>query len=134
MIDLRWLAFKSCDICKDEGLKELTPSIGKLHLQVLAIECCKLTDRSFTYLASIVKAQENNLDSLFWNATLRLDPSEDNVEKLNDETKFVYSCGLVALSLWGNQFTGKGILELTRILRKNYWLLGKFTIYLFCFQ
>jgi hypothetical protein len=62
---------------------------------------------------------------LYWNATLRLEQDRENVDMLNDETNFVYSCGLVALSLWGNQFTGKGILSLTRLLRKNYWVLGR---------
>jgi hypothetical protein len=56
---------------------------------------------------------------------LRLDPAEDNVEILNEATSFVYSRGLVALSLWGNNITGKGALMFARLLRKNDWLLGK---------
>lgn len=79
-------------------------------------------------MISVLQAQENNLDSLYWNATLRLNPAEQNVDTLNEATSFVYSHGLVALSLWGNKITGKSILMLTRLLRKNNWLLGKIYI------
>lgn len=65
------------------------------------------------------------MDSSYWNATLRLDPTDpNNAEQLREETMKVYSCGLIALSLWGNKITGSGILGVTRLLRKNCWLLG----------
>jgi hypothetical protein len=53
------------------------------------------------------------------------DNSEDKNIRLKQETQYVYSRGLVALSLFGNQLTGNGILSLTNILKKNFWLLGK---------
>jgi hypothetical protein len=53
-----------------------------------------------------------------------VDPTDDNGTQLEKETDHVYGSGLLALSLSGNKLSGKGILSLTRVLRKNYWLLG----------
>lgn len=39
----------------DEGLRIMTHYIGKLNLQVLALEQCQLTDASIVYIASILK-------------------------------------------------------------------------------
>ncbi len=57
-------------------------------------------------------AQESYLDSLYWNCTLRVDPSDNNGTQLEKETDHVYGCGLLALSLSGNRLFGKGILSL----------------------
>lgn len=140
-----------------------------MSLQVLALEHCGLTDKSLSYIASILKAQENLMDSLYWNATLRLNingqyhsssgnsnnksdsknskgnisknkgksTSDDNnslslsqvnkdylLERVAD-THYIYSAGLVACSLYGNSFTSAALLTLTRVLRKNSWLLGE---------
>lgn len=50
-----WLGIKDCSIGGDEGMRILTHYIGKLKLQVLAIEQCELTDASLVYIASILK-------------------------------------------------------------------------------
>lgn len=71
-----------------------------------------------------MKAQESNLDALYWNATLRLDMNSDNRQQLIDETDFVYSKGLVAISLCGNEIEGNNLNEFIRVTRKNNWLLG----------
>ena len=128
----------------------MTHYIGKLSLQVLALEQCQLTDASVVYIASILKvcksitfkhvypdfdftskscalskqAQQNNMDSLYWNATLRVDPGLRGALWNASEIDEVYRCGLVALSLYGNRFEGKDIYALTRVLRNNHWLLG----------
>jgi hypothetical protein len=72
-----------------------------------------------------VQAQQNNLDSLYWNATLRVHPSRRGNLWNAEEIDTVYRCGLVALSLFGNNFEGKDIMVLTRVLRHNHWLLGE---------
>jgi hypothetical protein len=71
-----------------------------------------------------LKAQESNLDALYWNATLRLDTNDYNRQQLIDAIDFVYSKGLVALSLNGNNFEGQSMKEFTRVIKKNNWLLG----------
>ena len=143
-----------------------------MSLQVLALEHCGLTDKALSYIASILKAQENLMDSLYWNATLRLDVngqyhnssnntnksdannSKNNTRKSKSkgegrgrnteknglslsnvnkdyllervaDTHYIYSAGLVACSLYGNSFTSAALLTLTRVLRKNSWLLGE---------
>ena len=102
----------------------------------------------------VSKAQEHSLDALYWNSTLRIDQSEltrrreangSSNSSLNgsgvlqagaeigggmgggvDEIDEVYRRGgLVALSLCGNNFMGKGIYTLTRVLRDNFWMLGE---------
>lgn len=49
------------------------------------------------------------------------------MQQLNhtDEINKIYANGLVGLSLIGNQFTGRGILSLARVIKKSNWLLGK---------
>jgi hypothetical protein len=83
-----------------------------------------------------LQAQAATLDTLFWNATLRSDHSGAahacastrtgvQVGPVDgDETSFVFSAGLVVLSLNGNAFTDEGLLSISRALRKNSWLLG----------
>lgn len=62
------------------------------------------------------------MDSLFWNATLRMtDPSAamnsvGNLEILNQ--------GILALSLSGNQIQGSQLSVLGRALKRNSWLTG----------
>lgn len=68
------------------------------------------------------------MDSLYWNATLRVDPNQRGSLWNASEIDSVYRCGLVALSLFGNQFELKDVYVLTRVLRANHWLLGKRTI------
>jgi hypothetical protein len=53
----------------------LTPFLSTVPLQVLVLERCGLTDDSLTCVTGILKAQEAILDSLYWNATLRIYPS-----------------------------------------------------------
>ena len=48
----------------DEGLRILTHYIGKLNLQVLALEHCQLTDASTPFIASILKVSYNNCPAL----------------------------------------------------------------------
>jgi len=73
-----------------------------------------------------IQAQQNNLDSLYWNATLRVDPGLRGALWNASEIDAVYRCGLVALSLYGNHFQGKDVYALTRVLRNNHWLLGTY--------
>lgn len=120
--ELRWLVFRSCHVGGDNGLREITPFLCQLPLQVLAFEVCKLTDASWRYIASIVKARENNLDDLYWNSTLR--HNDINADKLSDEDREVLGDGLVALSLCGNKFTGAQLDEFVYVLKKAFWLLG----------
>lgn len=125
--ELRWLVFRGCDVGGDLGVREITPFLCKLPLQVLAFEACKLTDASWRYFASILKARENCLDDLYWNSTLRADPTDSNAEKLSDEDKEVLGDGLVAISLCGNLFAGALAEDFLRVLKKSFWLLGKLT-------
>lgn len=64
-VELKWLAFKSCNIGGDEGIRAIAPFVGKLRLQVLAFEECSLCDPSLLYLASIIKVQHMNYPSRF---------------------------------------------------------------------
>jgi hypothetical protein len=52
---IRWLGFRDCDFGADEGLRILTHYLGKLKLQVLALEQCLLTDASLPYVTSILR-------------------------------------------------------------------------------
>lgn len=72
------------------------------------------------------QAQECNSDALYWNATLRTDPYLSDKQRIRDDTQFVYSRGLVALSLFGNKITGEEMASFNEIISKNYWLLGKY--------
>jgi hypothetical protein len=89
------------------------------------------------------------MDSLYWNATLRMDidshyhrnstgenggrsvsmtdVNKDSILERVADTHYIYSSGLVACSLYGNCFSSAGLLALARALRKNCWLLGLFT-------
>jgi hypothetical protein len=53
--EIKWIAFKSCNLGGDDGVRAIAPFIGKLQLQVLGFESCNLTDTSLSYIASIVK-------------------------------------------------------------------------------
>jgi hypothetical protein len=48
----------------------------------------------------------------------------DDKQRIREETGFVYSRGLVALSLFGNRLTGESMEDFNEIMRKNFWLLG----------
>mmetsp|Transcript_33550 Transcript_33550/g.74730 ORF Transcript_33550/g.74730 Transcript_33550/m.74730 type:complete len:792 (-) Transcript_33550:180-2555(-) len=122
--DIRWLAFRDCDIGGDDGLRVLTHYLGQMQLQVLGLEMCDLSDASLVYITSILKAQQNHLDSLYWNATLRVDPSKRHTLWNASEIDAVYRQGLVVLSLYGNRIEGRDMYQLTRVLRGNHWLLG----------
>ena len=54
-VEVKWIAFKSCEIGGDEGVRAISPFLGKLPLQVLSFENCNLSDPSLMYVASIVK-------------------------------------------------------------------------------
>lgn len=61
----------------DEGLRVLTHYIGKLNLQVLALEHCQLTDASTPYIASILKVSAHMFTTLFSHECLTLIPCTD---------------------------------------------------------
>ena len=120
--ELRWLSAKNSFI-GDKGLKLLAPHFRKVAFQVLILERVGLTDVCLPYVVSILKAQEAILDSLYWNATLRIDMT-DAASLVAEDMNCLYSAGLVALSLAGNDITGADFLNLNKILSKNQWLLG----------
>lgn len=77
------------------------------------------------------QSQEAMLDSLYWNATLRLDPTAISTAvavKPTVETDLVCSQGLVALSLNGNCITDIGIGFVRRAVKSNHWILGELVI------
>lgn len=120
--DLKTLSFKSVALgCN--GMRSLCAHIGKSAMQVLEFEKCELGDDCGPFLASILKAQEARLDQLFWNSTLRMDPQEVDFG-FAEESLFVYSEGMVLLNLSGNSLSDAGISQLTKVLKKNHWLLG----------
>jgi hypothetical protein len=47
-------------------LREITPFLCQLPLQVFAIESCKLTDNSWPYIASILKVSPTLLFCLYF--------------------------------------------------------------------
>ena len=120
--ELRWLSAKNSFI-GDKGLKLLSSHFRKVAFQVLILERVGLTDACLPYVVSILKAQEAILDSLYWNATLRIDIT-DAASLVAEDMNCLYSAGLVALSLAGNDITGADFLNLNKILSKNQWLLG----------
>eukprot|EP01031_Cornospumella_fuschlensis_P038655 gene38655-46991_t len=149
--ELRWLVFRKCQIGGDVGLRAITPALCALPLQVLAIEECQLTDVSWSYVHSVLKARESSLDDLYWNSTLRTQGKSQkqangahghgvtgngeegrvdggslaqgiDVEGLED--KSVLGEGLVAISLRGNLLTGDNMQGLCSELKKAFWLLG----------
>lgn len=71
------------------------------------------------------------LDSLYWNATLRLDLIARDA-KPTVETDLVCCQGLVALSLNGNYITDIGMGFVRRAIKSNHWLLGE-DILAYCF-
>lgn len=140
--------FSSSDVL----LTSLT-NVSLLMLQVLAIEECQLTDVSWSYLHSILKARESSLDDLYWNSTLRTEArgkkngkaahsgnGNGNVNRGDGsveggclaqgidlggmEDRSVLGDGLVAISLRGNLFSGENMQGLCAELKKAFWLLG----------
>ena len=103
---------------RDEGLRILTPYLAKSKIQVMILENLNLTDASCSYLASILKAQEAAMDTLYWNSTLRVDSALDDGYATTD------TYGLQALSLRGNQITSSGVIYIAKFLRSNQWLLS----------
>ena len=122
---IQWLNFVRCNFGSDNGLRLLTPSIGRMHsLSVLSLEQCGLTDTSIPYVASIIKAHASQLDSLFWNSQLRLNDVDVSAPDQTERANAVLGKGLVAISLFGNYIEGKNISYLTKVLKGNYWLLA----------
>jgi len=123
---IRWLSIKSSPI-GNNGFKILYSYIQEIPLQVLILENCNLSDASSPYITSIIKSQESYLDSLFWNATLRTYPSVEvrsDELLLSEEMACVHTSGLVAISIAGNNFTGKDFKDLLKNLKRNQWFLG----------
>ncbi|RYG99994.1 hypothetical protein EON65_49785 [archaeon] len=116
------------------------------------MEECQLTDISWSYVHSILKARESSLDDLYWNSTLRTEArGKKNKNSANGgngngdggggsveegslaqgidvgglEDKSVLGDGLVAISLRGNLLTGENMQGLCAELKKAFWLLGK---------
>jgi len=120
--ELRWFSAKNSFI-GDKGLKVLAPHFRKVAIQVLILERVGLTDACLPFLVSILKAQEAILDSLYWNATLRIDMT-DAASIVAEDMNCLYGAGLVAISLAGNDLTGSDFSNLNKNLSKNQWLLG----------
>ena len=68
--DLKIFSLLDCAV-SDEGLKGMCPYLAAAKVPVVRMEHCGLTDNSADYICSVVKAQEGQLDSVFWNSTLR---------------------------------------------------------------
>jgi hypothetical protein len=65
---------------------------------------------------------------LFWNVTLRSHTtaiSTIETAKQSEESDFVFSEGLVALSLNGNNITDNGVKYLRSAVHSNHWFLGE---------
>lgn len=65
---------------------------------------------------------------MFWNVTLRSHTtaiSTIETAKQSEESDFVFSEGLVALSLNGNNITDIGIKYLRSAVHSNHWFLGE---------
>ena len=120
--ELRWFSAKNSFI-GDKGLKVLAPHFRKVAIQVLILERVGLSDACLPFLVSILKAQEAILDSLYWNATLRIDMT-DAASVVAEDMNCLYGAGLVAISLAGNDLTGSDFTNLYKNLSKNQWLLG----------
>lgn len=120
--ELRWFSAKNSFI-GDKGLKVLAPHLRKVAIQVLILERVGLTDACLAFIVSILKAQEAILDSLYWNATLRIDMT-DAASIVAEDMNCLYGAGLVAVSLAGNDLTGSEFINLSKNLSKNQWLLG----------
>lgn len=120
--ELRWFSAKNSFI-GDKGLKVLAPHFRKVAIQVLILERVGLTDACLPFVVSILKAQEAILDSLYWNATLRIDMT-DAASIVAEDMNCLYGAGLVAISLAGNDLTGSDFVNLSKNLSKNQWLLG----------
>lgn len=56
-----------------------------------------------------------------------MDPSKRGALWNASEIDAVYRCGLVALSLYGNNLELRDVYPLTRVLRYNHWLLGTYS-------
>ena len=113
----RELSFQNSSL-EDEGLRLLTPYLAKCRNQIIYFDHCGLTDVSCEYIASIVKAHEASMDTLYWNSTLRIDASIDDAFSAPD------SYGLQAISLRYNKITSNGITCLAKFLKNNQWLLA----------
>ena len=82
-VDVRWFQLSNCDIGGDKGFQLLTPHLmRKNSIQVLILERLNLTDACAVNLSRIVKSQEVAMDTLFWNATLRINPPSA-IEKIS---------------------------------------------------
>ena len=80
------------------------------------------------YFHLILQCQEAVMDTLFWDTSLRLYPFMKSgilTAQQTDELDLVFSQGLIALSLNGNEITDSGLGFIRRALRCNHWILGE---------
>jgi hypothetical protein len=75
------LRFQDCSF-GDAGFRAITPYLARSRCRVLELVKCGLSDTSMSYVASILKAQEGNMDHSFWNDTLRMSPVDFRDKKL----------------------------------------------------
>ena len=144
------LRFQDCSF-GDVGFCAITPYLSRSRCRVLELVKCGLSDTSMSYVASILKAQEGNMDHTFWNDTLRMSPMDFRCKKLGvgagagtvtssatgvngalqweqagPEVKAIRAQvpGLKVLSLAGNTFSDKSMYTIGKFLRNNPWLTG----------
>ena len=140
------LRFQDCSF-GDAGFRAITPYLARSRSRVLELVKCGLSDTSMSYVASILKAQEGNMDHTFWNETLRVSPmdfggknagvgaamsSATGVngalpwEPAGPKVKAIRAQvpGLKVLSLAGNTFSDKSMYTIGKFLRHNQWLTG----------
>jgi hypothetical protein len=67
------------------------------------------------------------MDAMHWNNTLRKYPLSTDDNDISDYNYSVNRSGLIILSLSGNEFTDFGLEVIARTLRKNQWMMGKFS-------
>jgi hypothetical protein len=138
---IKGFRLKDCRI-GDSGLHAVVRSLARLPLQELALSACNLTDSSVPYLESILKvfalqnlnfvlilpahqAHASFMDSAHWTSNLRNYKSSPH--SCNQyESDYVYEAGLVALDISDNMFSDVGIASLSRVIRKNRWIIGAF--------
>ena len=113
-------------ILTDVQYVQLTPPRWKLRILNFSLIYFTVLLHRFLYWFS--QRQEAILDTLFWNVTLRSHTtaiSTIETAKQSKESDFVFSEGLVALSLNGNNITEVGIGYLRSALHSNHWFLGE---------
>ena len=71
-----------------------------------------------------LQAHASLLDSTYWNRTLRKYSSSPLNGAAENEGESIYEAGLVALDISDNNYSDAGIAFLSRVIRKNQWILG----------